>query len=45
MLKFIYVDILPIVLVNICDCNKICITFQETRHVLSLEADLRTKRL
>ena len=27
MLTLIYVDILPIILVNICGCNQICITY------------------
>ena len=39
----IYVDKLPIILLDIRGCTQICITFQET-NVLSLEANLRMKR-
>ena len=44
MLKFIYVNILPTILLGIWGLIKfVWLTFQETRNVVSLEADLRMK--
>ena len=45
MLKFIYVIMLPIILLDISVCNQICMTyFPGNKNALSLEADLRMKR-